>query len=135
MAALRIVVANAPHIYREAIVAVVCELRPTSAVLSTDPAELDAAVLRHTPHLVICSRLTPAVQERAPAWVLLYPGGRDEHVFSLAGDRTTVAGLAFDHLARFLERVDHLARRPTGAAGTQGGPPRGLRRGASRESA
>lgn len=128
MTTLRIVVANAPHIYREATVAVVCELRPSSAVLSSEPAEVDDAVRRHTPHLVICSRLTPVVEERAPAWILLYPEGRDENVFCLAGDRTTVAGLAFDHLADFLERVDRLARGPAGAAGARAAPPRGLRR-------
>ena len=54
----RIVVANEPRSYREAM-AVACRvLRPEVEVILAEPADLDAAVARLDPQLVPCSRLT-----------------------------------------------------------------------------
>lgn len=116
MDALRILVANSPHIYREAVAAVLSEVCPEAAVSLSAPAKIDAAVLRHAPHLVICSRPTPLVERQSLAWLQLYPDGEDRNLFSIAGRRTAVEGLTVERLADFLGQVERLARRAPHAA-------------------
>ncbi len=62
MTPIRVLVANEPSYYREVIAAGLSHLRPRLEVVTIDPAELDGAVIREAPQIVICSRLT--VRER-----------------------------------------------------------------------
>ncbi len=73
----RVLVANEPHAYRVALARALRELRPDVLVHPVDPAELDLLVAAVHPALVVCSRLSPAVQAHAGTWFLLPPPDQD----------------------------------------------------------
>lgn len=102
---LRVLVANEPRSYREAIAAALAMLRPLDEVVEVNPASLDSEVRRLSPHLVICSRLTPIVETGASSWVELYPGGASRAVTSLGGERTTLPEMNLEQLMAFAERI------------------------------
>lgn len=70
----RIVVANEPRAYREVIGSAIGRLRPGIEVTLVEPDELNRAVDRLDPQLVVCSRL----EERpgSGTWVTCYPDGQ-----------------------------------------------------------
>ena len=103
---MRMLLANEPRAYREALAAALQALRPQVEVVAVEPAGLDGAVACLAPHLVVCSRLTPSVRALALAWVLLYPGGQPHAVVRVAGRETPVAGIDLD---RILAAVDQTA--------------------------
>jgi hypothetical protein len=75
----RIVVANEPRSYREAMAVAWQVLRPEVEVILAEPRDLDAEVARLDPQLVLCSRLTEGLRAGSRAWVVLYRGvSRDE---------------------------------------------------------
>ena len=101
----RIVVANEPRSYREAM-AVACRvLRPEVEVILAEPADLDAAVARLDPQLVLCSRLTEGLRTGSRAWVVLYPEGEAQAVISAAGHCVTTDDLGFAALAALIDQV------------------------------
>lgn len=106
---MRVLIANEPRAYREAFAAALQELRPRMEIFTAEPEDLDAAVLRHAPHLTVCSALTEIVQTRLLAWAMLYPGGTSSAVLSLAGRQTTVMGLDLGDLLDLLDRAERLA--------------------------
>ncbi len=72
----RIVAANEPRSYREAM-AVACRvICPEIEVILAEPHDLDAEVARLDPQLVLCSRLTEGLRTGARSWVVLYPGAK-----------------------------------------------------------
>jgi hypothetical protein len=106
---MRIIVANEPRSYREVIAAAVQTLRPHIEVVLTTAEDLDREVIRLEPQLVVCSRLTPAVQSRPLTWIMLYPEGRTEAVINLGGHSTTVNDLEFDRILSIIDETEHLA--------------------------
>ncbi len=101
----RVVVANEPRSYREAM-AVACRvLRPEVEVILAEPVDLDAAVLRLDPHLVLCSRLTEGLRTGSRAWVVLYPEGAARAVISVAGHCVTTGDLGFAALAAVIDQA------------------------------
>lgn len=68
-----VLVANEPRAYREALAGALAALRPDLRVEVRSPDALDAALDRPRPPVVVCSRLTPTVEARACAWIILYP--------------------------------------------------------------
>ncbi len=102
---MRIVVANAPRLYQQLVVALLAARRPQHAVLTRAPGRLDAALPRLAPDLVICSQLTTVVQTHAPAWLLLYPGGVDLGVFQAAGRRTILDAVTAADLLACVDRA------------------------------
>ena len=107
---MRILVANEPRAYREALAAVVQALRPQAEVVTAEPAALDGAVAHVAPDLVVCSRLTPNVRALAPAWVLLYPDGQSGAVVSVSRQETAVAGIDLDRILAAVDQAARLAR-------------------------
>ncbi len=107
---LRVVVANEPRAYREAIATVFQALRPLVVVIDVEPVHLDQEVIDRSPQLVICSWLTEAVRARSLSWVVLYPGGNSRVVINVAGEQTTVADIEFDGLLSVVDRTAHLMR-------------------------
>ena len=90
MKAIRhILVANELASYRESIAAVLGASLPEVEVLEADSADLNREVLRLRPDLVICSRVTPLVEERVPNWVELYPDCVPHSTFCVEGERST----------------------------------------------
>lgn len=103
---MHILVANAPDLYRDAVATLIVGARPQHTVTVVKPAALDRRLLRDAPDLVICSALTTLVQTRAPAWLLLYPGGADLGVLMLRGRRTILESVTFDGLLRCLDLAE-----------------------------
>lgn len=101
----RILVANEPRAYRDALAATLRALRPQVEALAVEPAELDGAVERLAPDLVICSWASETVRARAWAWVVLYPGGSEQAVVALGG---RCQELRYVDLAAILALVDEL---------------------------
>src|SRR5437762_2668083 len=60
---MRMLVANELRSYREVIGTTLQALKPNVEVLIIEPEELDREVERSTPDLVLCSHLTPAVED------------------------------------------------------------------------
>jgi hypothetical protein len=110
---LRILVGNDPRSYRETHAETFRLLRPQAEVVRVEPGELDAAVVRLAPHLVVCSALSEVVQTRPLAWILLYPDGANLAVVSIAGVQRTIPKVAFDDL---LDAIDETARRVAAGA-------------------
>ncbi|MDP9354607.1 MAG: hypothetical protein M3R02_04865 [Chloroflexota bacterium] len=102
---MRILVANGPRLYRHTVAALLRVQRSQDTVLTSAPARLDRALLRHAPDLVICSHLTAGVQVGPPAWLLLYPGGADWGVFCADGQRTVLDGITFADLLACVDRA------------------------------
>ena len=101
----RIVVANEPRSYREAM-AVACRvLRPEVEVILAEPRDLDVEVARLDPQLVLCSRLTEGLRTGSRTWVLLYPEGEARAVISVAGHCVTTSDLGFAALAALIDQA------------------------------
>jgi hypothetical protein len=86
----RVLMANELASYRQTIALVLRELRPEVEVIETDSGTLNQQVLRMSPDLVICSRVTSLVRDRVPNWVELYPECRPLPTFCIGGESTTV---------------------------------------------
>ena len=106
---LRVLVANEPCAYREVVAGAFQLLRPHLDVVAVDPADMDEAISQLRPGLVVCSRLTEAVQAGPLAWVLLYPGARDRSTFSLEGRQTRADSVVFSQLLDLLDQAARLA--------------------------
>lgn len=88
MEAIRhILVANELASYRESIAAVFRISLPDLEVFEADSGDLNREVLRLRPDFVICSRMTPLVEERVPNWVELYPECDPFSTFCVGGRR------------------------------------------------
>jgi len=107
MEKMHILVANEPCAYREAITGALRELRPHIEINAAEPEILDGEVARLRPHLVVCSRITGAVQALW-AWIMLYPDGEDRAEIFTAGERATVDNVEFSDLLSFIDRVELL---------------------------
>jgi len=105
MGTRRILVANELTSYRQAIAIVFRELHPNVEVLEVDPGILDWEVARLGPGLVICSRLTAVVEERAANWIELYPACRPFSTFCIDGERRTMEDVQLSDLLPVCARV------------------------------
>ena len=104
-AGTRVLIANEPRSYREAIAAAIRRLRPRVEVILVEPDELDAGVERLRPALVVCSRATGRVERGVPAWIELYPDLGSRSVVSAGGERSTVEDMGLPDLLRVVDRV------------------------------
>lgn len=109
MEKMRVLVANELCTYREAIAEIFQELRPHVEIHCIEPDDLDREIARLRPHMVLCSRLTDAVQSLL-AWILLYPDGENRAVISTAGELVTVVDIEFGHLLSNLDKTELLYR-------------------------
>jgi hypothetical protein len=107
MEKLQVLVANEPCAYREAITGVLRELRPHIEVNTVEPDGLDGEVARLRPHLVVCSRITVALQTLL-GWVMLYPDGENRAEIFTAGELVTVDNVGFGDLLSFIDRIELL---------------------------
>jgi hypothetical protein len=99
----QILVANEPALYRDVLGSQLPRLRPGLTVLLVDPADLDAAVARLRPRLVICSELTDAVRQFAPAALVLDPLDTNRAVLTVDGQHQV---LLHPRLSDLLAAVD-----------------------------
>jgi hypothetical protein len=114
---LRILFANEPRTYRQAMAGAIEKLRPQDEVVVAKPEQLDEQVERLRPHVVICSRVSPTVRRIAHSWVELYPNHGELSYVSVGGEVSEVSGLDFEALLSVLHlTVAALARTTAGAA-------------------
>jgi hypothetical protein len=99
----RILVACELQSYRQALAAAFRELRPNVEVFEAKNEDLDREVKRLGPDLVVCSRVTAGVEDRAPSWVELYPNHGARSVVSVLGERSIVEEI---QLADLLSIID-----------------------------
>ncbi len=81
----RVLMANELTSYRQTIAHVLREMRPDVEVIEADSGALNLQVLRMSPDLVICSRVTSLVRDRVPNWVELYPECQPVSTFCVGG--------------------------------------------------
>jgi hypothetical protein len=102
---LRILVANDPRSYREAISGVLLVLRPVFEVVTVDPGTLDAEVERISPGMVLCSRLTQTISDKVPVWIELYPEGAGLARVKVGGSLSTVNEFEFRDLLSIIDQA------------------------------
>jgi hypothetical protein len=99
----QILVANEPTLYRDVLGSGLSRLRPGLTVLLVDPADLDAAVARLHPRLVICSELTDAVRQFASTALVLDSDGTKCTILTADGQHQV---LLHPRLSDLLAAVD-----------------------------
>ena len=102
----RVLMANELASYRQTIALVLRELRPDVEVIETDSGTLNQQVLRMSPDLVICSRVTSLVKDRVPNWVELYPECRPLSTFCIGGKSSTVDDVQLSDLLVLIDRME-----------------------------
>jgi len=109
MDGLRILLGNEPLAYREVLQTAVALLRPAVQVSVVEPADLDGAVRRWQPHLVVCSR-----SEGAPGgplgWVVLYPEGQSAAHVRVDSEEVALPDMELDGLMALIDRISLLVR-------------------------
>jgi len=101
----RVLFANDPRSYRQAMAAAIETLRPDVEVLLGDPESLDLEVERLRPDVVVCSRVTGLVERRVSVWVDLYPDGDRLATVSIGGRRTKAAGMQLEDLLSVVDQA------------------------------
>ncbi len=101
----RVLLANEPRSYRQAIAHVLRALRPGLEVAETEQATLDRELRRGVPRLVICSCATPAVRGTALAWIELYTDDGPLSSVAIGRERSTVPGIELADILRIVDRV------------------------------
>ena len=102
----RILMANELASYRQTLAFVLSELRPDVEVIEADSGSLNQQVLRMSPDLVICSRVTSLVRERVPNWVELYPECQTVSTFCIGGERSTLDDVQLSDLLSLIDRME-----------------------------
>lgn len=105
MRRMRVLMANEPRSFREVFTSVLRTLRPNIEVIEVDPEDLDPEVERLRPDLVVCSRISSAVEREAPSWILLYPENEPVGMIYTAGDLSTMNDLDLDRLIAIVDRA------------------------------
>jgi hypothetical protein len=72
---LRIIIANEPRAYRDALAGVLELKRPGDTVANVDPGEIEQALRQWPGALVVCSEVSPIIDELAGGWVRLGEDG------------------------------------------------------------
>ncbi len=105
MERLRVLIANEPRSYREAITHALRELRPCVEISAIEPDGFEAEVARLHPHLVVCSRIIPAALASILSWVELYPDGENRAEVITAGEHAVVADVRFGDLLAVVDET------------------------------
>ena len=108
-AGTRVLVATEPRAYREVMAGALQELRPRAEILLVEPDDLNAALTRLRPHLVVSSRSVETLRDCPLAWVVVYPDGETTALICINGRRTTLGDLPFEHLLSVVDEAAGLA--------------------------
>lgn len=101
----RVLVANDPGAYRDAISRALRVMRPELEILAAAPEDLDREYTRLQPSLTVCSRLTSVVESGISDWIELYPDGVSVARFSSGGERLTFVRPDFDLILSLVDRL------------------------------
>jgi hypothetical protein len=100
-----VLLANEPRAYRDTLAVALRLLRPTDTIIVAEPDTLDRTVLRHRPHVVVCSELTSLVESQVPTWVVLYPDGSETALRHLQGERAYMDPVDLAGIAQLCEQT------------------------------
>lgn len=98
----RILVALRLRSYRETIAEALSLMAPGTEVLLSEPENLDHEVSHLHPALVICSRVTPMVEDVAPFWVEMYRDHGPTSTIKTLEYRREVEGMELSDLTGIL---------------------------------
>jgi len=112
MHTVRILIANEPRSYREAVTEALRHLRPGSEInaITPDPETLDCEILLHPPDMVVCTHATDVVRT-VGAWIELSPDGQQFASLCIDGRIVEIAGLELYTLALMIDQVAFLAQK------------------------
>lgn len=102
---LRVLLANEPRSYREAIAAVLRETRPEASIFEADSSRIHFEVAYYRPDLVICSRATSAVRGLVASWVELYSDHGPLSLVYVDGRLSEVEDMQLQALLSIVDRV------------------------------
>lgn len=105
---MRVLLANKPRSYREAFARVFEEVRPRVEAIAVEPGALDREALRLRPDLVVCDRVTPAVETVACSWIELRVENEVLVASSNAGALPAGTNLGLDDLLSVIDRTEEL---------------------------
>lgn len=115
---IRVLVANDPRAYREAISFALPKLRPLVEVFPAEPEELEREARRVLPHLILCSRKPDACFLAQAGCLLscmvLYPNGEDwAEIGDAASGRAALLleGVALEDLLGLVDETEQLLLR------------------------
>lgn len=106
----RILVACGLASYRQAFAEAFRNLRPEAEVFEVEKEDLDEAVGRIGPDLVVCDRVTSGVEINTPYWVELYAGYEDRSVVSIKGERSIIEQIQLSDLISIIDRTAEVSR-------------------------
>ncbi len=101
----RVLLANDPRSYREAMAAVIRKTRPDVEVETADPGVLDKRITSPTLDMVVCSEATGAVRSKVPVWVELYPEHGARSVASIRGKQEEYDDVQLPDLLAIIDRA------------------------------
>lgn len=104
---MRVLVANEPLAYREALSKTLQELRPRVEVRQAPPEELRVQLTSFRPRMVICSQLPEALPSGPSGWLELYPGGSGSSTFILDEERVNVPNVQLVDLLSMLDKISN----------------------------
>lgn len=104
---MRILLANVPRAYREAIAHAIQALRPEVEVETTEPGDADSFIRQFAPDVVVCSEATETVRS-IPVWVELYPEHGSRSVVSIAGQQEEYVDIQLPDLIEIVDRAENL---------------------------
>lgn len=96
---------NEPRLYREAFAAAVTELRPQIEVMAVAPSDVEATLWRRRPCLLVCSRLTAAMQAMDIDWVVIPPDDSEPALVRSGGVSVSRSDFSLDDLLAALDRA------------------------------
>jgi len=99
-----------PLAYREAIGRALQHLRPHLELVILAPEELEEALTRLDPDLVICDGSVSKDPEGRAAWVEYDPLGQRPATVSLEGQHTKLEGLKLEDLFSVVDKVEQLSK-------------------------
>jgi hypothetical protein len=102
----RVLMSNEFTSYSQTIAFVLQELRPDVEIIESGSGTLNQQVLRMSPDLVICSRVTSVVKDRIPNWVELYPECWPRSTFCIGGEIWTVDDVQLSDLLSLIDRIE-----------------------------
>ena len=107
---MRVLIAVVPRMYRNTLERVLKQERPNLEVKSTDPEDLDREMSRFKPHLLVCSELSPKVDDVVLSWVhVLYNDSLSANV--RVGERqSTLQDASLEDLLRVIDKTERLVR-------------------------
>jgi DNA-binding XRE family transcriptional regulator len=100
-----VVVAHEWRLWNSAMAVAFRTIRPHLDVVDATPNDLDAAVVRYAPALVVCGELTGVVKSCVPAWVQIDPVDANRATVGLGGRERVIAPLDFVDLIAVLDEA------------------------------